>query len=272
MGAISGAALIIPAAWPLVETIFKGQCDPAAMYRAGQTWHEAGDKLGEAINAVNDITNSTAVQGWEGADRDAFLARMADFVSQLNGAKLLAYTVGIAMCIAAVYSALFIAVLAAIAVVLAGFAVAITAATASIVGNAGLSEELMAQANAFAGGSIEVTKGIDASKNATDIVLTAGIVGVMAGDVITQVSEGNPGVVKDLVKSQVDSVPAIVGGMASLGARDVLADWAGAYPDHALRTGFNDVSAAVADVFAGGGTPWDPILDQNDDILDPPWK
>jgi hypothetical protein len=273
---MTSAAFVVPAVWPLVTETLNAQCDPGMMYEAGQVWQQVADELDKAITAVGDLTNSTAVQGWEGADKDAFINKMNDFTVQLQSTQVLAQLVSYTMIAAAIESFFLIVELAFIAGALAVVAAIILAATASIVGNLGVSETLEAEASAFAAEAKSMIAGLNKGKDVVDMAAAAAIGTFMVGDVIGQATHGNPGAVLDLVKSQVQSLPVVAGGLLSLNARDRLSNSAGYMPDKDLptsifnnRTRTNDVSALVALVFAKTGAPWDLIFDQHDGTLDP---
>ena len=132
--AITAAACVIPDAWPIAGEAYKMQCDPGAMFEAGQAWLDSAAKIGEALQAAIDVNNSLGGTGWEGADYSAFTDKTADYIRQMMVSQVFSYTVGIAIIIAAITSFIVIVILTIMAAVLAIFAACIVAAMASVVG------------------------------------------------------------------------------------------------------------------------------------------
>src|SRR5215470_5552332 len=114
--AITAAACVIPDAWPIAAEAYKIQSDPGGIYQAGLAWLDSAGKLGQALDAAMTINNSIGGSGWEGKDYDAFTGKAADYVRQLMVARIFAYTVGIALIVAAVETFLAILVFAVMAV------------------------------------------------------------------------------------------------------------------------------------------------------------
>jgi hypothetical protein len=213
--AITAAACIIPDAWVIAGEGYKMQCDPGAMYQAGQAWLDSAGKLGDALNDAITVNNSLAATGWEGGDYDAFTAKVADYIRQMMTAQVFAYTVGIAVIIAAVESFIALLVLAAMAVGLTIFAAAILAAAASVVGDFGPMEALEADAALFAVDCEIGLRELDSATNVTDAVLAGGIAVFLAGDIGVQVAEGNRGALGDFVQATVDGMGTVLAGLTA---------------------------------------------------------
>ena len=213
--AIAAAACVIPDAWVVAGEGYKMQCDPGAMYEAGQTWLDSAGKLGEALNTAITVNNSIASTGWEGADADAFSVKVGDYIRQMMIAQAFAYTVGIAVIMAAIESFIALVTLAAMAVGLTAFAVAILATAASVVGFFGPVEALEADAALFAV-DCEIGLGeLDDVTNVTDGVLAGGITVFLAGDVAAQIATGNSDVLGDLAQATVDGMGTILAGLTA---------------------------------------------------------
>ncbi len=252
--AITASACVIPDAWPIAGEAYKMQCDPGAMYEAGQAWLDSAGKLGEALNAAMTINNSIGGSGWEGKDHDAFAEKVADYIRQMMVARIYAYTVGIAVIIAAVETFIALLVLAAIAVGLTIFAAAILATAASVVGFLGAVEALEADASIFAVDCEIALRELGAATNVTDGVLAAGIGAVLAGDVGVQVAMGNTGALGDLTQATVDGIGTITAGLTARLFRDAIAKGASGTVG---RGPLNDVAAALGVGFTFGGSPID---------------
>jgi hypothetical protein len=213
--AVTAAACIIPDAWVIAGEGYKMQCDPGAMYAAGQAWLDSAGKLGDALSAAITVNNSLAGTGWEGADYDAFTEKVADYIRQLMTAQVFAYTVGIAVIVAAVESFMALLVLAAMGLGLSVFAAAILAAAASVIGDFGPVEALEADAALFAVDCEVGLRELDSATNVTDAVLAGGITAFLAGDVAVQVAAGNRAALGDFAQATVDGMGTVLAGLTA---------------------------------------------------------
>ncbi|HEV7206970.1 MAG TPA: hypothetical protein VGN18_20380 [Jatrophihabitans sp.] len=213
--AITASACVIPDAWYLAGEAYKMQCDPGAIYDAGQAWLDSAGQIGEALNAAMDTNNAIAGTGWEGQDADAFSEKVADYIRELMVAQVFAYTVGIALIVAAIASFISILVLAAMAVGLTVWAGVILAAMASVVGFLGPVEVLEVDASLYA---VECELGLDeldVATKATDGVLAGGIGAFLTGDAGVQLAMGDTAVLGDLVQAGVDGIGTITAGLTA---------------------------------------------------------
>lgn len=261
--AIIGAACVIPDAWPIAGEAYKMQCDPGAMFDSGQAWLDSAGKIGEALQAAIDVNNSLAGTGWEGEDYSAFTEKVADYIRQMMVAQIFAYTVGIALIIAAVISFIAIILLAVMGAILAIFAVAILAAMASVVGFLGPVEALELDAALFAVECEIGLRELDAMTALTDGVLAAGIGAFLVGDVAVQLAMGNGDVLGDLAQASVDGIGTIATGLVAKLYQEGVGRGTGVNigrgPVHTIITGLG-----LSEGF-NGGSP----LDALDAPLDP---
>jgi hypothetical protein len=256
--AISAAACVIPDAWVIAGEGYKMQCDPGAMYAAGQAWLDSAGKLGEALNAAISVNNQIAATGWQGADEEAFTEKVGDYVRQMMIAQVFAYTVGVAVILAAIESFFALVVLAAMAVGLAAFAVAILAAAASVVGDLGPMEALEADASLFAVDCEVGLRELDGATKVTDAVLAGGIGVFLAGDVGFQVGAGNTGALADVAQATVDSMGTVLAGLTARVFRDAVGG-TGGMGATVGRGPLNEVITALGLTTTFTGSPADGV-------------
>jgi len=255
--AVTGAACVIPDAWPIAGTAYTMQSDPGAMFDAGQAWLDSARALGEAVDAAIAINNSLTATGWEGADQEAFSEKLADYTREIMTAQIFAYSVGIALMIAAFEVFVAILVLAAIAAGLTAFAVAILAAVASVVGNLGASEALELDASLFAAEAEMGLNTLEGAMKVTDLALAGGVAAFLTADVGVQVALGNTGALTDLGKATVDSIGTVAAGLVAKACQTKLGKVAG---NPIGRTLINDLATAVGiESTVTGQSPWDPL-------------
>lgn len=255
--AVTAAACVIPDAWEIAGTAYTMQSDPGAMFDAGQAWLDSAGKLGEAADAVIAINNALTTTGWEGADQEAFSEKLADYTREIMTAQAFAYTVGVALMVAAFEVFVAILVLAAIAAALTAFAVAILAATASIVGDFGASEALEADALLFVVQAETGLTTLEGAMKVTDGVLAGGVAVFLTADIGVQVALGNTGALTDLGRATVDSLGTIAAGLVAKACQTKLGKAGGVAVG---RTVFNDLATAVGiGTTVTGQSPWDPL-------------
>jgi hypothetical protein len=219
--ALIGASCVIPDAWPIAGEAFKMQCDPGAMFEAGQAWMDSADQIGQAVQAAIDINNSLTSTGWEGEDQRAFAEKVADYIRQMMIAQVFSYTVGIAIIIAAITSFITIIILVIMGAVLAIFAAFILAALAGVF-TAPVAAELELNASFFAVECEIGLRELDALTKTTDAVLAGGIGVFLVADVGIQLAMGNEDVLGDLAQGTVDGLGTIVTGLLARVYRDAM--------------------------------------------------
>jgi hypothetical protein len=211
----SFAACVIPVAWACAGEMYQLQCDPGAMFEAGQAWLEVAGSVGDAVQANESLTNSIGATGWQGADYDAFVAKAAHLSQELMVGQVFAYTVGIALITMAV--ALFVAILImlAMSIGLVANAIAIIVAAASVVGWLGPEEALQIEAEMYAleceASLIEVAEGLVTLSH----ILAGTITALLAGDVATQAALGDTEALGDLTQGTVDGLGTIATGLVA---------------------------------------------------------
>lgn len=261
--AITASACVIPDAWYLAGEAYKMQSDPGAIYDAGQAWLDSAGQIGEALNAAIDTNNAIAGTGWEGKDADAFSEKVADYIRELMVAQVFAYTVGIALIVAAITTFISILVLAAMAVGLTIWAGVILAAMASVVGFLGPVEALEVDASLYA---VECEMGLnelDAATKATDGVLAGGIGVFLTGDLGVQLAMGDTAVLGDLVQASVDGIGTVTAGLTAALFQHVMGKGIGRTVG---RGGLNTLLTAVgiSDTLTGSS-----VVDRGTQGIDP---
>jgi hypothetical protein len=211
----SFAACVIPVAWACAGEMYQLQCDPGAMFEAGQAWLDVAGSVGDAVQANEDITNSIGASGWQGDSYDAFVAKAAHLSQELMVGQVFAYTVGIALITMAV--ALFVAILImlAMSVGLVANAVAVIVAAASVVGWLGPEEAVQLEAELYAldceASLIEIAEGLTTMSH----VLGGTITALLAGDVGIQSALGDTKALSDLGQASVDGLGTITTGLVA---------------------------------------------------------
>lgn len=217
-----GACVLVPEALPTLEFIYKFQCDPGAIYAAGEAWMSVGHDLAAAVQAFQTGQQPLAGQAWIGSDRDAFDAKARRFSDELVAECALAFTVGIAMITAAITLYARIVVMLAMAVVLAAFATAIGIALATIVG-APVAAEIEADAAVYAETMLEVLEGLGEAYTVLEQGLGLGITTMLAADAGVALAVGDPGVLGEFGKATVDGLGTMASGLVSRVFRDATA-------------------------------------------------
>lgn len=226
----SVAACVIPVAWTCAGEMYKMQSDPGGMFTAGQAWLRVADRIGEAVTANESLTNSVTGTGWRGKDSDGFTDKAAQLSRELMVSQVFAYTVGIALMTMA--SALFasIVVMLTIGVALAAWEVAIVAAVASIIGDFGPAEAMLAEANVFAGECASVLGEVSAGLTTLGAVLAGTITALLAGDVAIQSALGDGQALTDLGQASVDGLGTVLTGLVARVYRDLVGAGMGTNP------------------------------------------
>jgi hypothetical protein len=217
-----GAAIVIPTAWPAVAIIYLAESDPQALWTAAQGCFDTAGEIDKAHREVQQLVDGLSAESWTGDDRDAFQARMTDYMDQLNFSYGLAVTMGVVLTVIAGLIAVFILLMFLIASFLALLAAAIIALYASIVG-AAAAAELQAEANIFGAECSEtLTTASNLLTTASD-ALTAILGAALAVDVAGQPFFGNTRTVPDLLQATVHASGLMIKGTLQYGERKLLA-------------------------------------------------
>lgn len=208
------AAIAFPAAWPLTQEIFMLQCDPGAIFDAGQAWMATAEALEQAIQQATSISDAVTATGWTGTDHDAHNDKVNDFVTQLRLDQLLAITIGIAMIATAVTMFCLILFAVVISGVLAVCAGIYWAMLAGIV-TAPAAAAFFAEMQLMAGSMTALFKTASMGVEAATMGFAAAISALLAVDVAGQLFTGNPEVVSDLGEATVDSIGTVTAGLMS---------------------------------------------------------
>ncbi len=211
----SFAACVIPVAWSCAGEMYKMASDPGAMFEAGQTWLSVAGKIGEAVTANEDLTNSIGGTGWRGSDYEAFTEKAADLSRQLMVSQVFAVTVGIALMTMAVALMVAAITMMIMGLVLAAQAVAILVAAASVVGFLGAVETLEFEAEIFAINCEAGLMTMDGTLSALSATLGASIGALLAGDVGAQLALGDSQALTDLTQASVDGLGTIATGLTA---------------------------------------------------------
>ncbi|GLZ07398.1 hypothetical protein Acsp03_48640 [Actinomadura sp. NBRC 104412] len=143
------AAMIIPAAIPIVPIVMQAQGDAGKLWSGADGWKATIDQLEQAQRKIEELTRRVDPSHWKGDDRTAFEGTMDDYSDQLDFAIVMAWSVTVALYILAVIIGVFIYLMFVITTLLAIFATGIAIAAATVVGTP-VAAQLMAQANQFA--------------------------------------------------------------------------------------------------------------------------
>jgi uncharacterized membrane protein len=191
------AAVVIPAAWPIVAICYEGQSDPGQIWKAADGWRETIEELEKAQSKIEELSRRVGEDRWQGDDRTAFEGRMHDYVNQIDFAIVMAWAVAIALYVLAVMITIFIMLMFVIASLLALMAAAICLAAGTIVG-APAALEMEAEVTAFAEGCLTV---LETSSQVLTYTCQGGaaILAVFLGvDMTGQFFKGNKDVLADL--------------------------------------------------------------------------
>jgi uncharacterized membrane protein len=261
----TAAAVVIPAAWPVVAEMFIANCDPGAIYAAGEAWLQVAQEIGDARAAADSARSAAAATGWHGVDQAAYDDKAATFATELLGAEMLAAAVGLALVTMAVILFARIVFIMTLAVALDVWAGLIIAAAASIIGDFGPVEALIVSANEFAlqclGWLSEVTEVL----LGVEYGFTATIAGIIGGDVAGALLLGDTQALGNLSQATVDGLGTITAGLVARVFRDGVA-WGLRKPlgnvvgDPMSVPGTLAKSLGIVDT-AAGQTPIDPVTD-----------
>ena len=260
------AAVVIPAAWPLVSMMFVDNCSPGGIYAAGEAWLQVAQELANARAAADAIQSDVAGTGWQGEDQKGYDDKAKTYGLELLGDEILATIVGVALVTMAVLLFARILFMMALAVILDIFLGLIIAAAASIIGDLGATEALMASANEFALEAIGWLKTFDEVVLGVELGFTAGIGAGIGGNVVGALALGDTSELGNLGQATVDGLGTITAGLVSRIFRDTVAKGiklplgnAGeALPGLTQAGSALGKSVGLSDTIAGG-TPIDPL-------------
>lgn len=207
----TGAAIVIPNAWPLVSVIYEGQGDPAKLWKGGDGWKETIDELESTQRKIEELVRGLTEQQWKGQDRTAFNDRMHDYVNQLDYAILMAWAVAVTLWILSVVIAIFIVLMWVMATILAILATAIIVAYATVVG-APAGADLQAQANVLAGQFYSVLKTMAEYLQYFFWACAGVLTGFLAIDVAGQSLKGNKEAASNLKQATANGLDDMIKG------------------------------------------------------------
>lgn len=211
----SFAACVIPVAWSCAGEMYKMASDPGAMFEAGQEWLSVAGRIGEAVSANENLTNSIGGTGWSGSDYEAFTEKAADLSRQLMVSQVFAITVGIALITMAVALMVAAVTMMIMGLAMAAQAVAILVAAASVVGFLGPVEALEFEAEVFAINCEAGLMSMDATLSTLSATLGSAIGALLAVDVGTQLALGDSQALADLSQATVDGLGTIAAGLTA---------------------------------------------------------
>lgn len=248
--ATSFAACVIPVAWSCAGEMYKMAGDPGAMFDAGQAWLDVAGKLGDAVTANENLTNSIGGTGWTGSDYDAFIEKAAHLSQELMVSQVFAVTVGIAMITMAVALMVSAIVMLVMGLALAAHAVAILVAAATVVGFLGPVEALEFEAEIFAINCEAGLMSMDGMLSGLSATLGGSIIALLGADVATQAALGDGEALGNLVQGTVDGLGTIAAGLTAAFYQRVI----GGY----MKTPFNNILAqglGLSDTITGQTIP-----------------
>lgn len=219
----TAASCVVPAGTLLCSELYKAQGDPGQQYDAAMAWFALGDTLQQAIQDAERINNSVGGVWRDDEAETAFTAKAADYIRQLMVAMAFAYATGIGLIVSAITMFVAITVGLVLAGVLAAFAAAFLAAVASVVGNLGPSEAIMADATTYALDAYNSFRALMKGVEACDMAV-AGEIGVFLGaDVGVQFALGDHDALGDLAQATVDGIGDVASGLVAKLWQEVVA-------------------------------------------------
>jgi hypothetical protein len=179
----TAASFVIPAAIPMTVMIGLSYSDPGAMETAGNEWKQTAKELESMKTELKQLADGVPEDKWSAKDREAFNKALEQYSQELEKVHGFTGDVGDMLDMASKIFFAFAVLAFALAQILAIQALAIIAASWTVVGAAAL----MAAANATAG----VFDGIIAASSIslkTAVMLIGGIIG--AGMVVYSQTAG----------------------------------------------------------------------------------
>jgi hypothetical protein len=217
LAATTGAAFVIPAAWPLVAEMFEDQNDPEAILAAGLKWLDMAEKLGQADSTAKGVVQAVPESEWKGKDRKAFESSMDDYSWQITFEQYFGYVVGAATICLAVMLFVLIAVMVVIAAIMVFEAAVVVLAMVGVITGVGA----QAAADAMALNCFNVLDKVDTVEEKVAMGLAAGITAMMGVEVVGEMVKGNSDTLGDLGGALVDGADNIVWGTLSRLERDL---------------------------------------------------
>jgi hypothetical protein len=224
------AGAIIPAAIPIVPITYLAQGEPQKLWDAADGWKETIDELERAQAKIEELYQRRLSESeWKGKDRDAFEAKMKEFVNQLDAAIIMSWCAAISLWTLAILTAIYIYMMFIMCTILAIFAAAIAIAAGTVVG-APAALKMEAQANQFAFQFHRILSvGSETLRNIFHA--TAAIFGVfLGGNHLLQLKFGNQDAWATLGKAVVNSLDDVVLGTLAYGEQKVTAKLMGEVP------------------------------------------
>ena len=210
----SGAALLIPNAWPAVSVIYEGQGDPDQILHAAMDWWKVNEKLGEAMQQSVQLRGSLDDVQWSGDDRTAFDGKLDDYEEQCMWSSMHAAAISMSMYAVMAMIMVFITMMCVVAAILFALALYIIAMYVASFFTAGASAaSAQAQANIIAGkcyAVLKTTAGImETVMRAGAAIMSVFTLGVGVGG---NVASGNWKALADLGQGAWNSLDDVVAG------------------------------------------------------------
>jgi hypothetical protein len=256
LGAIRGAVVAFPEAWPLVEIIYGVQCQPSKIVQAGETWIDLAGTLATATDRIDARNDQFTPSAWTGKDREAFDRHLSDYVGELYFDQATALTVGAVMVAVGVMIALLILVCFLVASLLAVLAVLFFASAASVVGEEfALSvEELALDVCGWAEPTLtEFVGAVETVSNSGGGIIDS----VLALNAVGQLATGNVDVIKNLVQATIYTSLDALSGYASWREQKLTGD------------GMKNSNETIRDASANYGTASTVAGSETIDVLGP---
>lgn len=238
------AAIVIPAAWPIVPIIYQGQSDPGQIWLAADGWRETSDQLNQAQQRMDELTRHLSADDWTGDDRTAFDDMVAAYRADIGQAMMLAGFVAYFLYFIAIAIIIFILLMFVIANLLTIFAAAIIIAAATVVGAAGAAS-MEEMANSFATTCYEILNG--ASEVLSGICKGAAVVmALLLGDeILSELFDGDSQAAVDLMQATLNGSGTIISGTLNFLEQKFTANTMEGKPSNIL--GFNVIPAPGLD-------------------------
>jgi hypothetical protein len=213
--ASSGAALLVPNAWPAVSIIYEGQGDPDQILHAAQDWWKVNDKLGEVMRLSQELRASLDGMSWAGDDRQAYEDKLADYERQCMWSGMHAAAISMSLFAVMAMLMVFIAMMAVVAAILVALALYVIAMYVASFFTAGASAAAaQAKANIIAGKCYAVLKTV-ATTFETIMRVAAGVITglfTMGVGVLGNALSGNWMALADLGQGMINSIDDLIAG------------------------------------------------------------
>lgn len=200
-----------------------GKGGPGTLAEGARSWLDAADALHSALTQLDSVCAGLGPDAWNGDDRTAFDATVRQLHDQLDTSGTFARGVGATLAALAVPLSAYGGVCVGIGGVLLSEAVAYWSAVASIVGNLGPSEALLAAGTATAATCLAVLAGVVGGYAVLMETAAAGLTIGSLADAHQQQREGDTDAVSTYRQAQVDGLGEVAENLEAFAA-DVAID------------------------------------------------